>query len=362
MAEATTGMVGRGFYDRHSEFQRRVAEQAGAALAELAGRVTLPPDGDGGAFGVADYGCAEGRNSIATVGRVLDAVAKRCPAGSALEMFVVHNDLPTNDFATLLANLAAPGSYLAGRPDVRVLTAPRSFFERVVPLGTIRFGTSDSAAHWLSRQPPGLDLPHALYRSDAPPAELAKILAQAAADWRAFLAARAEELAPGGVLLVQMLGADLAGPEPRVSAAGLTRLMAGCLEQLVGEGLVRREVYAGWCFPVVPRTVEECLAPVREGPLAGAFEVVRCELTPVPSPYEEAFARTGDTTTFARDYAAFARAFSETSLAAGLFTPSGADPKVAADHLYGLMQARLRAEPEAYPFDDLTLTVALQRQ
>ena len=147
MAETTTGMLGRGFYDRHSEFQRRVAERAGAALAELARRVALPPDGDGGRpFGVADYGCAEGRNSIATVGRVLDAVAKRCPAGSAFEPFVVHNDLPTNDFATLLANLAAPGSYLAGRPDVRVLTAPRSFFERVVPLGTIRFGTSDSAA------------------------------------------------------------------------------------------------------------------------------------------------------------------------------------------------------------------------
>jgi hypothetical protein len=49
-------------------------------------------------------------------------------------------------------------------------------------------------------------------------------------------------------------------------------------------------------------------------------------------------------------------------LAAGLFAPSGADPKVAADHFYGLMQVRLRADPEVYPFDDLTLTVALQRR
>ena len=144
----------------------------------------------------------------------------RCPAGSALDPFVVHNDLPSNDFATLLANLSAPGSYLAGRPDVRVLTAPRSFFERVVPSARSLSASRTPAAHWLSRQPPRLDLPHGLYRSDAPPAELARILAQAATDWSAFLAAPAEELVPGGVLLVQMLGRTWPAPSPASARRG----------------------------------------------------------------------------------------------------------------------------------------------
>ena len=102
----------------------------------------------------------------------------------------------------------APDSYLATYPQARALFAPRGFFEQVTPPASITLGTSGSAAHWLSRQPPDLDMPRSLYRSDAPPAELAKILKQAAADWQAFLAARAEELQPGGVLLVQMLGSD----------------------------------------------------------------------------------------------------------------------------------------------------------
>ena len=65
-------------------------------------------------------------------------------------------------------------------------------FRRVTLPASVTLGTSGSAAHWLSRQPPDLDMPRSLYRSDAPPSELAKMLKQAAADWQAFLAARAD--------------------------------------------------------------------------------------------------------------------------------------------------------------------------
>ena len=230
MTEATSGMVGRGFYDQHSEFQRSVADQATAAVAELAARSRA----------------AGGRRRAVWRGRLwlrrrpqLDCDRwahprcgrRQCPEGCALDPFVVHNDLPSNDFATLLANLSAPGSYCGVRPEVRVLTAPRSFFEQVVPRGKIAFGVSDSAAHWLSRQPPGLDLPHGLYRSDAPPAKLAKVLDQAATNWSDFLGRGPMSWSPAVCLLVQMLGADLSGPRPRVSAAELMRLMGVCLER-----------------------------------------------------------------------------------------------------------------------------------
>src|SRR5690606_38830512 len=206
-----------------------------------------------------------------------------------------------------------------------------------------------SAAHWLSRQPPGIDMPRSLYRSDAPPDELPKILQQAAADWEHFLAARAEELQPGGVLLVQMLGAD-GGVDPvRVSAAGLMRLMNECILTLVDAGDIPGPVYAAYCFPVVPRTVAEAKAPV-EGPLADRLEILHVGLTPVPSPYEAAYARTGDAAAFARDTVAFTRAFSESSLCDGLFRHGRGDPASLADRLYGLMAERLAANPTAYPF------------
>jgi len=230
-----------------------------------------------------------------------------------------------------------------------------------MPSASVTLGTSGSAAHWLSRQPPGLDMPRSLYRSDAPPNELAKILKQAAADWEAFLAARADELQPGGVLLVQMLGADGSADPVRVSAAGLLRLMNECALELVDVGEVPREVYAHYCFPVVPRTIEEARAPI-EGPLADKLELLHCGLTPVPSPYQMTLDETGDVAAFAKSYTAFTRAFSETSLREGLFKDGKASADALAARFYAAMETTLNARPQDYPFDDLTLAVMVRRR
>ena len=272
MTGTTGGMVGGGYYDANSSFQAKVAA-SGDDLLERAVKALIPDAG--GAVTVADYGCSEGRNSMATISRSLALLS----AGGAADIAVVHNDLPTNDWAVLAANLVGEGSYLREFPTARALFAPHGFFERVTLPASVTLGTSASAAHWLSEQPPGIDMPRSLYRSDAPPAQLAKILAQAASDWEAFLAARAEELQPGGVLLVQMLGSDGSVEPVRVSAAGLLKLMNECALALVDGGEIPSDVYARYCFPVVPRTVAEATAPVT-GVLADRLELLHCGLTP----------------------------------------------------------------------------------
>jgi hypothetical protein len=354
VTNATEGMVGGGYYDAHSTFQADVAASGAKLLADAVAVLTLPA---AGAVTVADYGSSEGRNSIATVKTALGLLAGR----GASVFTVVHSDLPTNDWNTLAANLAAAGGYLAAFPGARALFAPCGFFERVTSPASVTLGTSGSAAHWLSRQPPGLDMPTTLYRSDAPPDELAKILVQAASDWQAFLAARAEELQPGGVLLVEMLGADGSVDPVRVSAAGLLKLMNDCCLALVDAGEVPRDVYARYCFPVVPRTIAEARAPV-EGPLADRLELLHCGLRPVPSPYQQAFEKTGDAVAFAKSYTAFTRAFSETSLTEGVFRFGKGGGKAIADRFYAMMESALAADPDAYPFDDLTLSVMVRRK
>jgi hypothetical protein len=248
-------MVGGGYYDAHSSFQAETAASVTQLLQQAVAALTMPADGQ---VIVADYGCSEGRNSMATVTTALDLLSARGAKGFG----VVHNDLPTNDWNTLARNLSGADSYLAKVPQARALFAPRGFFEKVTTPSSITLGTSGSAAHWLSRQPPDLDMPRSLYRSDAPPPELAKILKQAADDWQSFLAARADELKPGGVLLVQMLGADGSAAPARVSAAGLLKLMNECALQFVDAGDVPQDVYRRYCFPVVPRTIEEAKAPL----------------------------------------------------------------------------------------------------
>lgn len=354
MTGATEGMVGGGYYDAHSSFQAKVAASGAALLQQAVAALTMPADGE---VTIADYGCSEGRNSMATVITALGLLAARGAKGFG----VVHNDLPTNDWNTLSRNLSGPDSYLRSYPQARALFAPRGFFEQVTEPSSITLGTSGSAAHWLSRQPPGLDMPRSLYRSDAPPSELAKILKQAAADWQAFLAARADELRPGGVLLVQMLGSDGSVSPPRVSAAGLLKLMNSCALQLVDAGEVPQDVYARYCFPVVPRTIEEATAPVT-GALADRLELLHCGLTEVPSPYQAALEKTGDVAAFAKSYTAFTRAFSESSLRDGLFKYGKADPSALADRFYKAMETALAAHPNDYPFDDLTLAVMVRRR
>jgi len=354
MTGATEGMVGGGYYDAHSSFQARTAASGSALLARAVDALTLPANGQAT---VADYGCSEGRNSMAIVGEALTLLAAR----GATDMAVLHNDLPTNDWGTLAANLAGPDSYLRTFPAVRALFAPRGFFERVTLPASVTLGTSGSAAHWLSAQPAGIDMPRSLYRSDAPPDQLARILAQAVGDWTAFLDARAEELQPGGVLLVQMLGSDGSADPVRVSAAALMGLMNTCILDLVDGDEIPAEVYARYCFPVVPRTIAEVTAPLA-GPLGERLELLHCGLIEVPSPYQAAYEQSGDAAAFARDYVAFTRAFSESTLRDGVFRHAKAGADAAADRMYGLMEAALAARPEAFPFDDLTIAVMVRRR
>jgi len=353
MTNATDGMLGGGYYDAHSAFQAKVAATGQALLEQAVAAIKLRA---GSAATLVDYGCSEGRNSLTMIASAL-ALLEGHEASSFL---VLHNDLPSNDWSGLACNLAKPDSYLQCFPESRALFAPHGFFERVTAPASINLGLSQSAAHWLSQQPSGLDMPGSLYRSDAPPEQRAKILAQAAADWQAFLEARAEELSPGGVLLVQMLGTDGRIAPPRVSAASLLGLMNKCLMALVADGAIPAEAYATYCFPVVPRTIEEAKAPIK-GPLADRLELLHCKLDAVPSPYEQVLAETGDVKSFAASYTAFTRAFSETSLSGALFR-SAPDPKALADRFYAMLQQNLAENPNAYPFGDLTLSLIVRRR
>jgi hypothetical protein len=160
---------------------------------------------------------------------------------------------------------------------------------------------------------------------------------------------------------VQMLGSDGSSDPARVSAAGLLKLMNQCALALVDAGKIPKEVYARYCFPVVPRTIEEAVAPLA-GPLAGSLELLHCALTPVASPYQAALDKTGDVAAFAKSYTAFTRAFSESSLRDGLFKYGKGDPAALADEFYAAMEIALTARPHDYPFDDLTLAVMVRRR
>ncbi|MGQ0804515.1 MAG: hypothetical protein ACT4PI_11720 [Actinomycetota bacterium] len=361
----TTGMKGGGYYDDHSEYQRRVAETGAALIEESVAAVPLPPPDR--AFVIVDYGASTGANSLASVRTAAAAVRAR---NAAQPIAAVHNDLPTNDWNELFANLASrDDSYLTlDGPPVLPIASAISFFEPAVPAASAHLGLSFSAAHWLRTQP-SVVVPEGFYFCEAAPDERAVLAAQADADWTAFVAARAAALAPGGRLLVQMVGTEPQTPpaEPQVTGRTLLRAMTEVARELVAEGKLDDAAVDRYLLPVYARTPEEARAPLERAgsPLAGAFTVETIRTDRVPNPYLDQWRADGDATAYGKSYAAFVRGFTESSLREHLFGP-GATVQNNADALiddyFGRLTARFAADPAADAFEDWTLTVVLSRR
>lgn len=58
----TEGMKGAGFYDAHSEYQRRVVAEGTAAISKIVDALDLATVS--GACTIADYGCGTGATSV----------------------------------------------------------------------------------------------------------------------------------------------------------------------------------------------------------------------------------------------------------------------------------------------------------
>ncbi len=343
-----------GYYDAHSEYQRSVAESGAALIDRCVAATTLPEAGE--TYVVADYGCSTGANSIKMVSRAISAVRDRRPGIPAAAL---HNDVPTNDFNQLFANLVAtPGSYLNLDPPVLPLASAASFFETVAPAGSIRLGTSFSAAHWLSSQPEVV-VPGGFYFADAMGETRDALAAQANRDWATFLRSRSTELAPGGRLLVQMVGTNDGG---QVTARRLLHAMAEVGEAMASEDLLDWEAVDRYILPVYARTAAEAAQPLQDdAALGSAFTVEEISVDPVPNPYLESWRQDGDSATYAANYAAFVRGFTESNLRLHLFDGSGPNADRLVEEYFSRLEARFQSDPTADRFEDWTLTVVLAR-
>ena len=119
-------------------------------LAEAARAVPLAPAPE--PVVIADYGCSQGHNSLAPVAAAIGALRERIGPDRAIS--VVHTDLPGNDYAALFQTLAGDAeSYLRDQPLVFPSAIGRSFYEVLLPPGTVTLGWSSWSVQWLSRTP-----------------------------------------------------------------------------------------------------------------------------------------------------------------------------------------------------------------
>ena len=121
------------------------------SMLELAARTVALPAGSQPIV-IADYGSSEGHNSLLPLGAAIAILRQRIGPDRAI--CVVHTDLPENDFSVLFETLNTdPNSYLHRDPAVFASAVGRSFYEQILPGGSVTLAWSSWAVHWLSQAP-----------------------------------------------------------------------------------------------------------------------------------------------------------------------------------------------------------------
>jgi hypothetical protein len=190
------------------------------------------------------------------------------------------------------------------------------------------------------------------------PEATAAFTRQAEQDLVRFLECRAQELVPGGKLLLASPG----DTNQALVGDGLADVLNDACRDLVAAGGLKREQYERLMMPCYFRTVAELLAPLEreDSPVRGAFTVERVEALEVPTPFDAEFRRGGDAAAYAGAYTGFLRAISEPVVRAAFNQPAGEAATV--DGLYERIRARLLAEPERYRWRYIIVAALLTRR
>ena len=341
-ASVGKGMRGEGYYDAHSEAQKRVLDAGADFIADAVGGLDLE---NIDTLVIADYGCGTGATSAHVVGKAIAAARERVPE---LPVAAVHNDVPTNDFTGLFEVAAGPDGYLSAGGPSYAMAAAGSFFDQVLPAGTIHLGMCSNASHWFRTQPE-VDPSEGMYTSDVSAAVREQLAEAAAVDWLDFLTARAAELAPGGRMVVQ----GIAEVGENVSASRLLAVMWQVAAAMAGAGLLDPAALERYIFPVYCRSAEEVAAPTAAGgALDGVLAPPETTVDELANPYWEMFEADGDAAAYAATYTAFVRAFAESTLIENLFVPAGSGPAAKlCDDFFARFEAATTADPASSRYD-----------
>jgi hypothetical protein len=346
-------MEGQGGYNRASAVQASGASPALPLFRAAAEAVPLAAGAE--PIVIADYGASEGRNSLEPLRTAIAALRARVGLDRAIT--VVHTDLPDNDFAALFAVVADhPETYLRGDPAIFPMVVGRSFYGQILPPASVTLGWSAWAVQWLSRVPaPIPDQVQIALSNDS--AARAAYAAQADADWRAFLAARATELRPGGRLVIVTMARDAEGDFGY--RACLDAMYAG-VGACAAEGLITAAEKARMAIPTVGRSLHEILAPFTDGPFH-ALTLEAAEVFLAEDRIWRDFEADGDAAAFGARWAAFSRASVFPTLAQAIEGRDAAPRRAAfVDRLAEEMAVRLAARPapDKIPLARMTIVKA----
>eukprot|EP01043_Picozoa_sp_COSAG02_P033999 COSAG02_NODE_2352_length_9081_cov_37.519372_7_plen_411_part_00 len=252
-------------------------------------------------FVISDYGTADGGTSMPLMYDMCSWLRDNLSEHKPIHVF--YEDQAMNAWQDLFMRLeglidrdARSPSFLQDFSNVFVSAIGRSFYKQVLPAGTVNFGFSATAMHWLTTKPTQFSsvIHHTLCDQ---PSELQPYVAQAAADWELVLVQRAKELVSGGRMVVLNFCVDengqYLGTTDRVKQqmwATKNRLWW----ELQQEGVITLAEARAASFANYYRTVQEFCAPFDDpsSPVSSSgLRLVHIETRTTDCPYQVSWQR-----------------------------------------------------------------------
>ena len=353
----TISMRGAGYYSANTIGAKTAINRVGDLV--VAAVAKTPALAAGAPFAVADFGAADGGTSLEMMRRLISAIRAREPQR---QIALGYTDLPHNDFSALFRQTEGLLTDFSG---VFVSAAGTSFYRQIFPDSSLSLGFSATAMHWLSQRP--CVIADHVQAVGAAPGEREQFRAQALADWQTILLARAQELKPGGRLVLANFCIDEAGRYlGHTGGVDMFDSFARHWRDLYRAGRIGQSEYENATFPQFYKTPEEFGAPFHDPASAVAnagltLESISTMVTPCP--YAEAFAAHGDAAAFARAYVPTLRSWSETVFS-GALDPARPAPERALllDAFYGAYEADVAAAPQGHRMDYVHCVVEIVKR
>jgi hypothetical protein len=357
----TVAMREGGYYSAATTGAKDVIDGAAGLVLDAIGH--LPSPISNRAFVISDFGCADGGTSIDLMRAAVDAARSRWPGRPVT---VVYTDQPRNDFNSLfrrLHGLTDAPTYLHSDADVFVMASATSFYDQILPAGTLDLGFSATAMHWLSRKP--CDLSNHVHPVGASETELAVFAAQGQRDWETILLRRAEELAPGGRMVLVNFCRDEQGRYlGNTGGVNMFDTFNALWQRFVADDQISAAEYLSMTFPQYYKTVGEFAQPLEEtGPVqAAGLRMEHIETRVVPCPYATAFRQHRDADRFAREYVPTLRSWTESTFASALsIDRSAEDRSQIIDSFYAEYETLVREAPEGHGMDYVHVYMVLAK-
>lgn len=256
-------------YTKNSLLQRNPADHAKGMIREaIVENLDVQTKST---FVIVDMGCSVGPNTFFAMQNVVEAVKRKYH--SEIEFHVFFNDHFTNDFNILFKSALFPD-----QKQCFAAAIPGSFHGRLFPSCSLHLVYSSFALQWLSQVPK--ELIHEKKNKGKIHYDGASVdvwnayVAQFDKDMGVFLSARAEEVVPGGLIVLILPAIPSEIQYSKIGYRMFTFLESSLID-MVSEGIIEESLVDSFNLPMYFPSAQHMAKVVEKN---GCFSIERMEL------------------------------------------------------------------------------------